>query len=699
MPGESPLEPAAPGSWGYRPALDGLRAVAIALVIGFHAGLGHLATGFIGVDAFFVLSGFLMANVLAGEFAATGTVRLRRFYARRVRRLLPAAVATVVVVCAISVVVETPLRRATFGPDARAALLYFANWHFRGNATDYFAETLESSPFLHFWSLAIEEQFYVAFPVVVLAALVLGRRVGARWTRWQRWPLRVVLGAGAAASLAYQLVLAGDDPIGAYYGTFARLYQLLAGAWAATMLAGSPRVAAIAARRPRLPAAVAAGGLAGLVVTGTDALSMSASSRGVVATACALAVVAGVELGQQAGVARVLASDPLVYLGRISYGIYLWHWPLIVLSRPLLDLTAMQTAALSAIGGAALAALSFQMLELPIRESRPLGRRPVPVVASGLCVSIVCATVVVPQILDTDRRPLYALRADPMSLVDDPEVRRLLAGAPPQLERLDPAEYHFDRADCTAKNPEGCIVRDGGEGALHLHLVGDSNAAVLVGMLATLAEEHDFTFSSTTWPGCPWQLGVVWESDVQPALDACIWRRDRWYDSIIPALGPDVIIATNIPRDPGSSTARVWADLDGRPREGIADVTDESLNRLITGNRRIVLLEPLPYPLFDPNGCLSSALTIGECAYRPPDGPFDTERVYREQDDEHEKVYSVDYDRAACPHLPICIPVIEGKKVFDDSRHLDSGWLNAQRDEIWEAIESSGAIAAVRDRV
>ena len=173
-----------PVRWSHRPALDGVRTIAVYLVVLYHAGLSFLPGGFVGVDVFFVLSGYLVTNVLLTEIESTGRVHLRRFYARRVRRLLPAAVVTIVIVCVLSVLVLPQLTREGLVDDARAALLYVANWHFLGDATDYFAESVDQSPFLHFWSLAIEEQFYVAFPARA------GRPGGSRASVAQVWPRR-----------------------------------------------------------------------------------------------------------------------------------------------------------------------------------------------------------------------------------------------------------------------------------------------------------------------------------------------------------------------------------------------------------------------------------------------------------------------------------------------------------------------------
>lgn len=196
----------ADGTWSYRPGLDGLRTIAVYVVVAFHAAVPGFGGGFIGVDLFFVLSGFLVTNVLLTELADSGRLRFSRFYSRRFRRLLPAA-AVVVAVSAVAMVLVTPVtERFTLVGDARSALLYFANWHFVAEAQDYFGGEAESSPFLHFWSLSIEEQFYFVFPITLVGLAALARRTG---------PTTIPIGLGVlgAVSVGAQLYWASADPL------------------------------------------------------------------------------------------------------------------------------------------------------------------------------------------------------------------------------------------------------------------------------------------------------------------------------------------------------------------------------------------------------------------------------------------------------------------------------------------------------
>ncbi|MCW2807950.1 MAG: acyltransferase, partial [Marmoricola sp.] len=286
--------------WSYLPQLDGLRAIAVYLVLIYHAtnvahGPTYAAGGFIGVDLFFVLSGFLVSNVILSEIDKRGTFSLGGFYARRVRRLLPAAVLVIVATMVAFVVVTDVVRRIEMVSDARSALLYYANWHFLGQSTDYFSTDLKPSPYLHFWSLAIEEQFYVFFPILI--ALLL--RTGKRFARYAS----VILGLLFLASVASQLYWGAKEPNHAYYGTDARLYQLLAGVLLALALRAGTKVFS-----GRPGAALMVAGLAGLLLFASGAVHLSPTWRGLGGTAASVALIGTLTVLPKAWLSRLLGS-------------------------------------------------------------------------------------------------------------------------------------------------------------------------------------------------------------------------------------------------------------------------------------------------------------------------------------------------------------------------------------------------------
>ena len=410
---------------GYRPDLDGLRTVAVYLVLLFHAGVGWATGGFIGVDLFFCLSGFLVTGVLLGELEQSGKLRIGRFYARRVRRLLPAAVLVVVATCLVFTLLWSVVPRlAIIGDAAAPCSTTPTGTSWPPPATTSPAD-VDKSPFLHFWSLAIEEQYYVGFPLLLLLLSRVPRRV--------RRPVTLgVLGALLVASLAAQLVLAHGSTDRAYYGTDTRLYQLLAGALLTTWLAGTSRRPS-----PRVAHAMALLGLrrhpaARQRAAAPRPLGSRRRGHGGVRAAARRAS----RSAEGRPLSRLLATRVPVHLGRISYGTYLWHWPVIVALGVLLDAGPGAVALLAAFVATGLAAVSYEVLEMPVRHWRRLDTRGWPVAVTGVAVSALVAGLVVAPVLSSERKPALvaaAAGAEPAAATRQVEQELQPAGA---LDRL-----------------------------------------------------------------------------------------------------------------------------------------------------------------------------------------------------------------------------------------------------------------------
>ncbi len=368
----------------FRPDIEGLRGVAVLLVVLFHAGVAPLSGGFIGVDVFFVISGFLITGLLVEERARSGRIDLAAFYARRIRRLLPAAALVVAATLPAAWVLLDPLSRGDVLLDGAAAAGSVANVRFAVVASDYFAPDVAPSPFLHFWSLAVEEQFYLVWPALVIGAFALVRR---------RLAVAAVVGAILAGSLALELVVTEAAPGLAFYLLPTRAWQLAAGALLAILVG---RVAAGAAGRWTRPVASLTG-WAGLVAVAGSAAAFDASTPypGTAALAPTLGAAALILAGSRAaGPVGLLSVSPLRFLGRISYALYLWHWPLLVLGAAAVgsaadgaELTGVQAAALVGLA-VALATLSTLLVEEPIR--RGITRRPRRTIVAGLAGITAC---------------------------------------------------------------------------------------------------------------------------------------------------------------------------------------------------------------------------------------------------------------------------------------------------------------------
>ena len=387
----------------HLPALDGLRGLAVVAVLLFHGGWAGAAGGFLGVDVFFVLSGFLITSLLLSEQRSTGTIALRRFWSRRARRLVPALLVVVAAVAAAAPLFD-PSAMVGLRGDALAALAHVANWRFVAEGADYFVRTSAPSPLNHLWSVAIEEQFYVVWPLVVL--VLARRRRAARW-------VGLVAAGGAAASATAMVLLhgAGADVSRLYYGTDTRAHTVLIGAAAAALLAPRGRGASspTAARWPRAvrlllgAAAISAGVnlLAGVALVEGGEAWLYDGGLPLFSMAAAILIV-HVVLIPDGLVAKVLGLGPLGGLGRLSYGLYLWHWPLFLL------LTAARTGlsggALLAVRLAATLALAFasyRLLESPMRARHlrraAWSRRAAPVAVVATVAVVLAGTVAVPS--------------------------------------------------------------------------------------------------------------------------------------------------------------------------------------------------------------------------------------------------------------------------------------------------------------
>ena len=285
----------------YRPYLDGLRTVAVYLVVAFHAGLGLFSGGFIGVDIFFVLSGFLVTRILMRDLASLGRIRWRQFYSRRVRRILPAALVALVVTALVYSIVASPAEMLDALGGFRAAFFYVANWFFIHQSTDYFAANVNSNPVLHFWSLAVEEQFYLVWPLLLGGLYVATRRAGRR--RW--WVVRAVVVVAAAASASAALHLGSTNIDRAYYGTDTRAYELLAGA----VLALTPQLLRLGPRSRTLARWISVLTLGGLLVLATSVFDMSPITRGVLVAGLAPVLIIALENARRDSPEAYLSSS------------------------------------------------------------------------------------------------------------------------------------------------------------------------------------------------------------------------------------------------------------------------------------------------------------------------------------------------------------------------------------------------------
>ena len=342
------------------PGLDGVRALAVLAVIAFHVGMRMTPGGFLGVDVFFVLSGYLITDLLVAQHARRGRLDLRGFWVRRAGRLLPALAVLLVAVTAAVAVIE-PDQLSALRPALAATVSYSSNWYQALHHVSYFASFGPPPPLQHLWSLAIEEQFYLAWPLLLL--LMLTRLRGRRARALTAW-----LGALASAAAMALTYLPGGDPSRVYYGTDTHATGLLVGAalaltWPMATLTNAPRE--FARRLDYL-------GAAGLVVLAWAVVHLCGTDPAVYPLGLAVAALAAAGLTAAAAapgtVSALLSLPPLRWLGVRSYGIYLWHWPVIAIAAAITGPgpTAPWLWAVEATIAITLAAASWKWLEEPV---------------------------------------------------------------------------------------------------------------------------------------------------------------------------------------------------------------------------------------------------------------------------------------------------------------------------------------------
>jgi peptidoglycan/LPS O-acetylase OafA/YrhL len=663
-PASPPRTVAGPG--GHRPEIDGLRAVAVLLVAAYHVWLGRVSGG---VDVFLMLTGFLITASLVR--AATGEgIRYGAFLARLAARLVPTAAVVVLATLAATWLLLPEIRWRDAPGDAVAALLYHTNWHLALDAVDYLARDGDVSPFQHFWSLAVQGQFYLLWPALIAVAVWAARRAG----RDPRPALVGALSAVLALSLAYSVLMTRADQPWAYFDTGARLWEFALGGLLALLLPGL---------RPARAARVALGwgGLAALVLCGA-LLQVSSVFPGYAAlwpTLAAAAVVVAGTSGSALGADRLLVLRPLRYLGSISYALYLWHWPVLVVY-----LSVAERDLASPAGGAAvlavsvlLAAVTTPLADRVARLGRGGGRR---AVVRGTAAALAC---LLPVLLTAaawsgqqaaERARWDALLADGSSY---PGAAAGPAGADvPELPVYPPPAWAVEDAPVTYA--DGCNQSTAGTEVITcvygsddpvrtVALVGGSHAAHWFPALEEIAEDRDwrllnivkgaclFTDAPQTYRGEPYTACAEWNRGVMAELRE---------------LAPDTVFTT------GTTTS-----LDGSAGFGEEQVVDGYVERwreLGDLGIEVVAVRDTPRFGFDVPECVAAS-GPEECAVPPGRSMADVSPL--EGVGLPANVTVLDLTDRFCD-ADACRPVIGNVLVYWDGSHIGATFMRTLAPEL-----------------
>lgn len=701
-----------------RPDLQGLRGVAVLLVVLAHADLPGLRGGFVGVDVFLVLSGYLITSLLLHEATSTGSVSLVAFYARRARRILPAATLTLVVTAFVATLTLPYVRADQVVRDVLWSTFFAANVHFGALGADYFTADLPPSPVQHFWSLAVEEQFYVVWPAVLVLVLAVGLRrdrAGAEGARRRLPLLALVVLALCAGSFAWATTQAVAHPPAAYFSTPARVWELGAGA----LLAFTGRLPS------RLPFAARVmlswGGLAAVLVAATtfDATTPVPGPPAALPVLGTVALLAAGAAAPGAGACRLLSNQRLSQLGDLSYAFYLWHWPFLVLPAAYVG---RQLGLLSNLGLLLLAlgvsALSYRLLEDPVRRVRTLGRRPhlalslwPLAVTAVLTTALWCGgriaaaaagggSITAGAHLDVSAVPV----ADRASRTGDPQADAVAAAvdaawldAPLPSVTQDLRTLAADKWDrdesCVADQNESsaalCPVGDI-DADRTLVLLGDSHAGMWLPPLDELGREQGWRVVPLLKYGCAAVDWPTWRpKEGRPATE-CSQFHD-WAMDQVAASRPDVVVV-------GS---RATLDLTDDGATGPSTSTYAALDAWRTGMRRLVtelsasagtvrLVLDTPALGEEPADCLSDpGATMGTCTIDQPQLVSDVNaRTGAVAAATGAGV--VDMTRYVCAD-DRCPMVVSNTAVYADDNHLSATYVERIGDAFTDRLDLPGS--------
>lgn len=610
----------------WQPTIQALRAFAVVVVVLNHLWPQAIPGGYIGVDVFFVISGYLITGHLLGDLNRNGRVGLRGFWARRARRLLPASF---LVLTAVSIATWTITPKSEwqgFFRTIAGSAGYVVNWLLAGDSVDYLADQSGASPVQHFWSLSAEEQFYLIWPLLIVAGIWLA----ARRRSHRSAVIAVVLAAVTIASFVTCVIWTNVDPLPAYFVTPTRAWEFGLGGLIA-MLAG--RLTPWLNRRGSIAGVFL---LAAAAVLVFSAFRFNADTefpgwRALVPTVgAAVFLLVGASIPPR--LTRAIGNKPTLWLGDVSYSLYLWHWPLIVfipfLTRKDLDLTASIVAlALSLL----LAGLTTKFVENPFRRNRRIVTAPLPLqyagIAAGMAILIGASTVTwvaIQNAIDTSLRDATALEA---SL--PPCFGAAATTAPAgtcstsdfgghvypdrfvgQSDASIPSARHC-RQLSTSADVLTCRLSEGSPGSVRVALVGDSHAEHWAPALVRIADERGWTLDTFLKGGCPFSTAVR-EADPRRQASCAIWNK-----AVVSRLaqgGYDLVVTSQL-----SGTEFVAAGGRSGPEAAVAGLIARWTQVRDETHATVVALRDPPVMGFNVPRCLSGlggdiASRASECA-------------------------------------------------------------------------------------
>ncbi|CAN5202391.1 acyltransferase family protein [soil metagenome] len=657
-----------PKTGEYRPDIEGLRGVAILSVALYHFKQSMLPGGLVGVDIFFVISGFLITGILLREYAESRRINLANFWARRARRILPAATLVLLATAALTPLLVSPLLIKQVGRDILAAGYFGLNWRAAGRAVDYSAAGDDASPVLHYWSLAVEEQFYLAWPLILICLFFAARKAGVRPG------LVVACAAGLAlvASFGYCVYLTGANQPLAFFSTLSRAWQILTGALVAAAVSSGFRLGSGVAQ------VVGTLGLAAILVSFFIIDPQGAFPGWIAAVPVAGVaglILAGATSTQNWG-SRAVSIPPLNAIGRVSYVWYLWHWPFLFLGTALYPQGGSAYLAVLLVLSFAISVATHRLFENPVRFNARLVRSSARSLAMGAILVALGALVG----FGVER---YGL-AQTVTLADGNRQR---------IEDILDDRSPVYRSDCHISQIETRHERCafGAPGTKpEIVLFGDSHAAHWFDAVEAAAIAGNTAFLMRSKSGCPAVDGAIWNAKLKRRYVEC----DTWHRSVLDTIAaerPKLVIissATSYAMMDEETQAQAQAQEEARPKL-YRKALHAMIARLLESAAKVVLIKDTPVLPEEPLLCLVRNPGHEELCTWPAVSVLSSDAYIPDLTDFGGRVEILDLNGEICPG-GACHAVADGKVIFYDQSHITATFSRRLSATFMEVFRRNG---------
>ncbi|MEV0713786.1 acyltransferase family protein [Asanoa sp. NPDC050611] len=694
-----PTQPTPAGANGGRPGgehgsrfradVAGLRAVAVGLVLIYHAGVGFLPGGFVGVDVFFVISGFLITRQLVDEIGRTGRVSLAGFYARRAKRILPAATVVLIATAVATWLFVARERWHDIGGDLLASALYVVNWRFADRAVDYLSIEVDPSPVQHFWSLAVEEQFYLVWPLLIIGTILIARRLRRADPRPVLWIGLLVI---AVPSFAWSIMQTASSPERAFFISTTRMWELAVGAAVALVAArlGSiPRAVAIALGWLGLGAIVAAG----LLITADSAWPGYLAAVPVLGSAAVIA--AGVSAGRGGPVA-ILGTRPFQWVGDLSYSLYLWHWPMIVIAGARFGDLSVKQGLVVAAASVVPAWITFKIIENPLRYARAISKSPRLALSLGgnftlvgVCAGLVLVMFATNNVTATAEAARYApgaavlvgqtgrggvapesydfITPDPLKAADDIP--------PTDADKCFQQMVEPDLLYCTYGRPNGKTT---------VALVGDSKMDQWLPAFQLLAEQNDWKLVVAFKGACAFSTAthLTGGDPKKPYQDCTDWNK--------------ALLARLLADKPAyvfnsQGAAKALDRNGGATVDAMVDGMTDAWQQLEDNGSKVVVIANNPGPTTQAMPCVDRNRTnLSKCSYDPVahdrDAGFNAQKAAVAA---HPSAKMIDLWDTICP-TDRCPTVIGNVMVYRRGSHITATYVKTMTPQLAQAMKAAG---------